>query len=169
MNRLEIDFAGRGRRAPWASRILVAVALALSVDVALSYRALRSDIAAAEAQLARAQPTAAAARQVAPEELAAVRETLERLALRWDRLFGALEAATSEEVALLGIEPDAKAGTVQISGDSKNYLATLTYVLSLSRAEALSRVQLVRHEVKANDPQAPVGFTVSAAWSGGKP
>jgi hypothetical protein len=42
-------------------------------------------------------------------------------------------------------------------------------VLNLSRAEALSRVQLVRHEVKANDPQAAVGFTVSAGWSRAKP
>ena len=43
-------------------------------------------------------------------------------------------------------------------------LAALSYVLSLSRAEALDRVQLVRHEVKANDPQSPVAFAVSAGW-----
>jgi hypothetical protein len=53
---------------------------------------------------------------------------------------------------------------VVISGDSKDYLAALSYVLSLSRAEALDRVQLVRHEVKANDPQSPVAFAVSAGW-----
>ncbi len=56
-----------------------------------------------------------------------------------------------------------------ISGDSKDYLAALSYVLNLSRTEALDRVQLVRHEVKANDPQAPVAFAVSAGWSQAKP
>jgi hypothetical protein len=169
MNRLQIDFTGRGARSPWARRILVVLALALSVDLAYSYRALRSTIAESEAKIAQGRSAPAPARLVAPEELAAVRETVERLAMPWDRLFDALEAAATEDVALLGIEPDPKAGTVQISGDSKNYLAALTYVLNLSRAEALSRVQLVRHEAKPNDAQAAVGFTVSAAWTGGKP
>jgi hypothetical protein len=41
-------------------------------------------------------------------------------------------------------------------------------VLNLSRAESLSRVQLLRHEAKSNDPQAAVRFAVSAAWSKGK-
>jgi len=38
-------------------------------------------------------------------------------------------------------------------------------VLNLSQAEALSNVQLVRHEVKQNDPQRPVAFSISAAWN----
>jgi hypothetical protein len=40
--------------------------------------------------------------------------------------------------------------------------------LNLSQAGALSRVQLVRHEVKGNQPQGPVNFAVSAAWSEAK-
>jgi hypothetical protein len=166
MNRLRINFSGRGGRSAWPRRILVAAALVLSLDVAFSYQALRSAIRESEARISGMNRLRTPARPVAPEELAAARETVERLAMPWDRLFGALEAAATEDVALLGVEPDPKAGTVQISGDSKDYLAALGYVLNLSRADALSRVQLVRHEVKANDPQAPVGFTVSAAWSG---
>jgi len=68
-------------------------------------------------------------------------------------------------VALLAIEPDTKSGTVKISGDSKDYLAALGYVLNLSRADTLSHVQLVRHEVRQNDPQRPVSFSISAAWN----
>jgi hypothetical protein len=83
----------------------------------------------------------------------------------WERLFGALESAASDQVALLGLEPDPKTGTVLISGESKDYLAALSYVLNLSQAEALERVQLVRHELKSNDPQGAVSFAVSAAWS----
>jgi len=169
MKRLEINFVGRGRRSAWPGRILFAVALALSVDMALTYRELHAARDLAQAKLAQAQPRSAPARKVAPEEVAAVRETLDRLAMPWERLFGALESAASEEVALLAIEPDPKAGTVVISGDGKDYLAALSYVLNLSRAEALSRVQLVRHEVKANDPQRPVAFAVSAGWSEARP
>lgn len=167
MNKLQINFARRRRRSPWPGRILAAVALALSLDSALSYRELHASLALEGARLAA--PRAAPGRKVAPEELAAARDTLDRLALPWNRLFSALEAAGNDEVALLAIEPDPKAGTVVITGDSKNYLAALSYVLNLSRAEALSRVQLVRHELKDQDPQQPVAFSVSAAWSEARP
>jgi hypothetical protein len=169
MKRLEIDFVRRGRGSAWPRRILLATALALSVDAGLSWRRLDAEVNLARASAAQAQPRKPSARSVPAEELAAVRETLERLALPWERLFGALESASSDEVALLAIEPDSKAGTVVISGDSKNYLAALSYVLNLSRAEALGRVQLVRHEVRTNDPQRPVAFSVSASWSEARP
>lgn len=168
MNRLGLDFVRRAR-SPWPGRLLLAVALALSLDVALSYKGLRASVALSEARLAQTQPRGAPARKLSAEEVAAVRETVDRLGMPWERLFAALESAASDQVALLGIEPDPKAGTVVISGDSKDYLAALGYVLNLSRAEALNRVQLVRHEVKANDPQAPVSFAVSAGWNEARP
>ena len=169
MKRLQINFVGRGRRSPWAGRALLAVALALSVEAAVSYRALRASLQLDEAKLAHAQPRSAPGRKLAPEEVAAARETLDRLAMPWQQLFGALESAASDKVALLGIEPDPKAGTVVISGDSKDYLSALSYVLNLSRAEAMSRVELVRHEVKTGDPQGAVSFAVAAGWRGGRP
>jgi hypothetical protein len=169
MKRLEINFVGRGARSPWTGRVVLAVALAACVDVAMSYRDLRASLELNQAKIAQAQPRSAPARKVGPEEVAAARETVDRLAMPWDRLFGALESAASDQIALLGIEPDPKAGTVVISGDSKDYLAALTYVLDLSRGDGLHGVQLVRHEVKANDPQATVSFAVSAAWKEAKP
>lgn len=168
MNRIHIDFAGRGRRARWAGRILAVLAVAMCAEAALSYRDARATLEAAEGRLAQAGPRAAPVPKLAAEEVALVRDTLERLAMPWERLFGALEAAATEDVALLGIEPDPKAGTVVISGDSKSYLAALSYVLNLSRAESFNRVQLVRHEVKPNDPQGPVSFAVSADWAGAR-
>ena len=169
MKKLQVDFTGRARRAPWAARVLFVAAAGLCLDMGLSYRDLTLAARAHEAELAQARPVAAPERSVAPAEIAAARETVDRLATPWQRLFGALEAAASADVALLGIEPDAKAGTVVISGDSKDYLAALSYVLNLGREEALGQVQLVRHEAKPDDPQAPVSFAVSARWSEARP
>lgn len=168
MSKLEIDFVLR-RRAPWAARVLLVLALAMTADTGFAYFHTRASLARHEAELGRAAPRGAAPRKAAPEELAAVRETVERLATPWDRLFGALEAASNDQVALLGIEPDAKTGIVLITGDSKSYLAALSYVLNLSQVEGLSGVQLVRHEAKPNDPRGAVSFTVSAAWKGAQP
>lgn len=167
MKRLEIDFVRRAR-APWAALALLALALAVTADTGLSFFRARASLARNEARLTQAEPRGAVPRKLAPEELAAVRETVERLATPWERLFGALETASSDQVALLGIEPDAKAGTVVITGDSKSYLAALSYVLNLSQVDGLTGVQLVRHEAKANDPRGAVGFTVSAAWNGAR-
>ena len=168
MKKLEINFVGRGARSPWAGRVLLAVALALSLEAGVSYKDVRASLELNNAKIAAARPRTAPVAKVSPEETAVVRETVDRLGLPWNNLFAALESAASEKVALLGIEPDPKSGTVVISGDSKDYLAALSYVLNLSQAQALSHVQLVRHEVKQNDPQGTVSFAVSAAWSEGK-
>ena len=168
MQRIELDFIRRAQRSRWAGRVLLAVALGLAGDMAFSYASLLRSVKENESIVARAQPGKPLSAPASAEEVALARDTVERLALPWPKLFAALEAAASDQVALLAIEPDTKSGTVKISGDSKDYLAALGYVLNLSKADALSHVQLVRHEVKQNDPQRPVAFSISAAWNEGK-
>lgn len=164
MQRLDLDFWATERPSPWAGRLLLLVALAVGAELTLSYRELREAVDVREARLAELQPRSRAARPASAEELTAARDSVQRLALPWGALFAALESAASDRVALLSIQPDPRAGTVTITGDSKDYLAALTYVLNLSRAETLSDVQLVRHELKSKDPQRPVSFSVSATW-----
>lgn len=164
MQRLDLDFASHGRAHRWAGPLLLAIALGVSGDMGWRYVELQRSVKSAEAQVARAQPRRAAA-SVSSEEVTQAKETVDRLGLPWAKLFSALEAAASDQVALLAIEPDAKSGKVLISGDSKDYLAALSYVLNLSKTSGLADVQLVRHEVKKNDPQHAVSFQVSAAWS----
>ena len=158
MVRLDIDFVRSRPRSAWAGRLLFAIALAVAADAGWTYLRLREALSADQGRLAAVQPRTA--RKVGPEELAAARETVQRLTLPWTQLFGALESAASPQVALLAIEPDPRTGKVTISGDSKDYLAALTYVLNLRRSDALANVQLVRHEQKAGD----VSFSVSASW-----
>jgi hypothetical protein len=162
MQRLDIDFCASRGATPWLGRVLLAVAAVILVDSGLSYHAARQ---ALHDQAARVVKRTPAAPKATPQEVAAVRETVQRLSLPWDELFIALESAASERVALAAIEPDTKKGTVTISGDGKDYLAALSYVLNLSKTEGLEHVQLVRHEQKANDPNGPVSFAVSAGWS----
>ncbi|HUQ75548.1 MAG TPA: PilN domain-containing protein [Burkholderiales bacterium] len=164
MQRIELDFVRRRPASRWAGRILLAVALGVAGEMSFTFVQLERAVKSNEAIVARAQPRKPVA-NVSADEVALARDTVNRLGLPWTKLFAALEGAANEQVALLAIEPDTKTGTVTISGDSKDYLAALTYVLNLSRADTLSRVQLVRHEVKQNDPQRPVSFSISAAWN----
>ena len=165
--RLDIDFVRGARRSRWAGPALLAVSLAAAAHAGASYLELRHAVREGEAQLARLAPQTrlAGSGKASREELAAARDSVQRLTLPWGALLGALESASSDQVALLAIEPDPRAGTVTISGDSKDYLAALSYVLDLRRAQALSDVQLVRHELKSKDPQRPVSFSISASWA----
>jgi hypothetical protein len=156
MQKIRIDFGAAGRGSPWLGRGLLAVAAAVWVDAGFAYLDFRDFLKDHESHLARRAPAA----RVSPQEVAAARETVQRLSLPWDGLFLALESAASDKVALTVIEPDAANGTVKISADGKDYLAVLSYVSNLSRTEGLGRVQLVSHEQKPN----AVSFGVSAAW-----
>lgn len=164
MQAIHIDFC-RTRRTPrWAAPVLMLLAFALAGDVGVSFLKLHREVKSKEVALAKLDPRSyRPARGATAEEVAAAKDTLARLSMPWDRLFGALEAAASDQVALLAIEPDPKSGTVLISGDSRDYLAALSYVLNLSRSDALERVQLARHEMKKDQGNA-VGFSVSATW-----
>lgn len=164
MQRLVLDFSQLRRGSPWLGRLLLAIACFVMVDAGLSYQTARKAVRENEARLAKRAP-AARAPKASAQEVAAVRETVQRLSLPWDELFMALESAATDKVVLAAIEPDTGKGTVTISGDGKDYLAALSYVANLSRSESLDRVQLVRHEHKANDPNSAVSFAVSAAWS----
>jgi hypothetical protein len=165
MQKLHLDFVAEKRSSPWLGWLLLGIAGFIAADTGVSYYAARSAAKEAEALLAQRLPSARAPAKASPAELAEARESVQRLSLPWDSLFVALESAASENVTLSAIEPDTRSGTVTIQGDGKDYLAALTYVLNLSRTEGLERVQLVRHEQKASDPNGPVTFAVSAAWS----
>ena len=169
MQPLTIDFHRTRRSAPWAGPLLAVLALALSAEVGLSYQRAREATAAAEHRLASLGRQAERNRKVAPqagatrEELAAAREAFQRLSMPWEKLFGALESSANGKVALLGIEPDPKAGTVLISGESPDYLSALNYLLELQRGGTLTQPHLVRHERR--DQDARVAFSIAASWS----
>lgn len=173
---LDLDFRRTRPASPWAGWVMLALAVLFMMDLGYSYYAARASLADTEARLAKQARTpggparaSASHRSATPEEIALARETVQRLSIPWDNLFGALESAATDRVSLTAIEPDVKAGTVVISGEGKDYPAVLDYVVRLQGAKALQRPHLVKHEFRANDPQRPVTFAVSASWGGVKP
>jgi hypothetical protein len=172
MRPLELDLLQARRRPGWASYVLFALAVAFAIDLGVSYRSGLEEVARKESLLAmreaRAGESSGKTAATRPEELQFARDTVRRIAMPWAALFGALEAASSERIALLAIEPDAENGTVSLTGEARDYGAVLTYVAQLSDQRSLRKVHLVRHEAKPNDPQKAVAFTVSAVWMEGR-
>jgi hypothetical protein len=172
MKPLDLDFH-RKRPPSLLGAALLVLALLFIADLGRSYQTARQAVAGAQAGLAqqaraRGAPRPAASRLTAtPEEVALARETVQRLRMPWDALFGALEAAASNEVLLAGIEPDAKSGTVLVTGEAASYPAALDYVARLREGKGLGGAHLVKHEFR--NGARPVSFTVSASWGESQP
>lgn len=170
MRCLDLDFCA-ARRPRWAAYALAAVALAFATDSTVRYQTARADVESKLVRLAKAPQVREAPPKpgaAAIDERAFAQQTIKRLMTPWDELFDALEASSSERVALLAIEPDAEARTVNLSGEAKDYLSALTYAANLGEQKALSKVHLVRHEVRQSGPMRPVAFGVSASWGNGR-
>lgn len=175
MRRLELDFHRIRPASPWAGWLLLAIAVAFIAELGLSYLSARDALAQKQQRLAElgqpagiADRTGARSQRISAEEIAFAGETIQRLSMPWDNLFTALESTASADVALLAIDPDPASGTVVISGEARDYLAALSYVLELRRARTLSHVHLLKHELRQHDPQRPVAFSISASWRGAK-
>ena len=95
------------------------------------------------------------------EEAAGV---LAQLKTPWSALFRSIEAAHGDEVALLSLQPDIARRSLSIVGEAKEYGDALAYVARLRNEAKLANAHLVGNEVKEDDPQRPVLFTVSANW-----
>lgn len=172
MPALDLDFLRTRPASPWVRWVLLAIALGFVADIGFAYHRVQSRMADNEGALAHVQRVAentadVPAKRRAPtaDDIRVARETMQRLTMPWDALFRALETAASEKVALLAIEPDARSGTVVISGEAADYRAVLDYVSLLGRSDTLKRPHLVRHEEVENASPKTVRFSVSAAWS----
>jgi len=167
---LELDHLRKAPRPARLSWLLLAIALAFAADIARSYVKARFEVDARTARLARlssantARESAGASRPLSQEEFAAAQDTILRLSMPWDNVFRALEAARSDDVALLSIEPDAGSGSLSITGEAKSYPAALSYVAWLAHEKTLKNVRLARHEIVKGDPRRPLAFTLAADW-----
>lgn len=172
MRELMLDF--QPRRPRLMTLALVAVGILLCLDAGLEYHAHGERLSEVSEQLERAtrrlERQAAAQRDSRPEELFSAAEgkslQLSNKATRvdWEGLFGGIEQAVSEDVSLLAVRPDLAGKAVQISGEARNLAAALAFVEALKR-DPLSRVVLLSHQIRQNDPQRPVVFEIAATWT----
>ena len=176
MRRLELEFQPR-RSGPLAWSLL-ALGSALVASLVLLQYTLQSEqveledsVHSLEQQLGRRPATAApqstAASREQAERLAQMRSVSQQLQRPWQQLFSMLEAMPQDDVALLGLTPDARKGQVRIAAEARNLEAMLQYHQRLEASDELSDVSLLNREVLAAQPERPVRFTLTATWETG--
>ena len=171
MGKMDADFLKVRPASPWMRWVLFAIAAAFALDVSFAYLKVRNNVAENRQRLSEIHRTSAAAakagsaaRPPSAEEVRVAADTLRKLAMPWQTLFRTLESTASDNVSLLAIEPEPKAGTVLISGEATTYHAALEYVALLGAAADLERPHMVRHERRVDDARDIVAFSVMASW-----
>lgn len=169
--RIDLDYAARARSGRWfgiAALVLAALAAAKLFDIhAESLREIEH-LEARLGQLDRRDSGSAGYSlrldDATVQEIRNANRVIDQIALPWGRLFGALEAAATGRVALLGITPDQAGGTVELSGEAADLDAMFDYVKRLQRQPELSGVFLLNHQENERNPLRPLQFTVTASW-----
>lgn len=179
MTRLDIDFApptwrrSLHRVPAWAWIVAVLGVALIATAVWAGSDALQRQ-QASEARWLRAQQRVAQAAQgpapvgqvpIAPAQAAAVNAAILQLNLPWRDLQDALASATPPAIALLALEPDARKRVLKITAETTGSDAMVAYIAQLKQQELFnSRVQLLRHEINALDPNKPLRFQLEARW-----
>lgn len=171
MRRLELNFQqSPDRPRKTAGWLLLLTGLALLTEVSVSYDRLLHDrtkmyheIVASKLNLdtSHQEPTSPL---FVDKDFEGAQQIIARLSMPWDAFFAGLESVNTEDVAILVIEPDIKTGLLSLQGEAKDYAAVLTLIARLREIKPFSAVFLLHHEIKRDDPQHPVGFTLSMRW-----
>lgn len=168
---LALDFRHKPRHWTRTGLLLLVIGAAWLVQVVNTERTLSGQIELAEARResmarhgkmkpAQPPPDAAALQQ----QIHQANEILQQLALPWNALFQTLESTREKDIALLSIQPDAAKHRVRISGEAKSLEILLAYIARLEQGRVLDHVYLTSHEVRTQDAQQPVRFTLVANW-----
>lgn len=175
MNRAPLDFLrsteARGR-GPLVLAALGAAALVATTAWMDALSTERDELAAARAQAAPVRPVARTdprdpSARASARRIEAAQRVVGDLALPWNGLLAAIEKATLDGVALLGVDPDASARTVRLTGEAKDLETTLRYVDRLAAQAPLAQVHLASFVPRTdeNEPKrSAIRFTVAAAW-----
>jgi Tfp pilus assembly protein PilN len=171
MRRLELNFQKSpncpSRTAGW---LLLLTGLALLIEMGVSFDRLQNDREAMNQEIKASHirldaPLRDSNYQFTEKEFEDAQQIVNRLVTPWDAIFVGLESIKNSNVAILSIQPDMNTGLLQIQGEAKDYAAVLTLIAQLRVTKPFSDVYLLHHEVKRDDPQHPVTFSLSTHWT----
>lgn len=168
--RLELDYVAPVPRPRWIGLLLLAVSLFIAADLVLRYREAQLALQRFEAEQGllstERRPVRAIARERLEEHAKAAQSAIRQLALPWAALVRTLETAALKDVAILQLQPDAQQRLLRLTAEASSLETMLGYLRRLGAAPGLSEVHLLAHQVREDDPQRPVQFTLQASFRG---
>lgn len=174
MRALKLDFRQDRRMQHGMGYILLALSLALVAILLWYYQGISREQARLVAMIEKVEGGQQHARAMArpaldPEKtklvIAFSNRVVEKLNLPWDDLFAVLEEAKGDDIALLGVDPNAKERSLKLTGEARKFDAMFDYIRALRDGKMLKDVYLTMHKIDDQNPDKPVRFTVEATWA----
>jgi len=166
--RADLDYVAPPRRPRAAGIALLAIALGAAGILLQRYYEVRAEIGRIEAtqDLLAGERRPAVARKSLDEEVKNAEAVVRQLALPWAAMVQAVEGASSPNVALLQMQPDAQQRQLRLTAEARSEKAMLEYLERLAAARILADVHLASHQVMLEEPRRPIQFTVLARLKG---
>ena len=164
--RLQLDFVAPRRRRRLAGIVVLAAALGLAAQLVLQYRDTQDRLAqleAVEAMVSAPRPARALPRERLEAEMKAAQATVRQLALPWSQLIDSLERSAMREVSVLHVQPDAQQRLLRVTAETRGEELMLEYLRRVG-ASGFAEAHLVSHQVREDDPQRPLQFSLQASF-----
>jgi hypothetical protein len=144
---------------------VLALSLVLAAWLGQRYRDARVEVARLDAQsglIAPERPARPIPKEKLDEEARSAEAVVRQLTLPWASLISTIEQAATREVAILQLQPDADSRLLRLTAETRQREAMFDFLRRLGAARGLADVHLVNHQVRAEDPQRPIQFSVQA-------
>jgi 5,10-methylenetetrahydrofolate reductase len=165
--RLHLDYIAPARRPLWPGLLLLVLSLAVAAALLAGHRDAQLELARLEAAgsliSAERRPPRTVPKERLDEEVKGAEAVVRRLTVPWGSLVQAVEQASTREVAVLQLQPDAENRVVRLTAEARNSEAMFEYLRRLGAAKGLADVHLLSHDLQREDPQRPIQFSVQAA------
>ncbi len=94
---------------------------------------------------------------------------IDQLNTPWGDLLDAIENTATSQVALLEISPDSSKRRLRAKAEVKSTDDMLAFIERVKQHGFFKQVNLIKHEVNAQDKNNPIRFEFEAFWSGVSP
>jgi len=168
---LELDFVATPRQFSLVGVLALVLGTAAAAWTVTDYRELSLQSVLLEMELDSAAPRirgTGRSVEVDTRAIADATDAVRELSLPWSQLLDDLEVAgeeSSQDVALLSIEPDREKRRVRIGAEARTLPAALAFLQQLQSAGTLEYPLLDNHKVRKDIRERPVYFELTADWS----
>lgn len=178
MSRLKLRFPYQEQAAPQLDSFLLLAGILIVIAVFLQFRHQAEDInfwsnrveRMEKQQQQKAVPRTRGTSRIREfsqeigKEVAQANVVLDQLNLPWEELFDSIEQATTEDIALLSLQPNFTNRSLRLNGEAKSMAELLDFVEALERERMFENVHLLNYKVKQDNPHRPIIFLLHAEW-----
>ena len=83
-----------------------------------------------------------------------------QLAYSWQPAFEALAAARSGKIALVSLDAVQSSSRLKLVAEARHLADAIAFIDALQQQPGIRRVELLQHELRADDEQKPLRFTI---------